>query len=138
MDAAEMTVDPVFVFNAELPQDATNQHTATNVLHCGFFEGFDHGERSLVLEDGREFRLPSTAWMQRRGETEAAYLAEVASPAALVIEDLGGNGLGEVLFDYREQASDDARQVGRGCDSNGVPTGAGALVALVALARRRR
>ena len=104
MDAAEMTVDPVFVFNAEMPQDLSNVHVAINTTHCGFFEGFGDGERTLTLEDGREIKLPSVDFLARRGLTEADYMADLASPAAIVIEDLGQTGVGEVMFDYRDGA----------------------------------
>lgn len=142
MDAAEMTVDPLFVFNADLPQTVDLTHFATNEVHCGLFEG-DGAERVLALSDGRRISLPSEEWVQDHETTEYALMEELTSPAAIVIEDLSATGEGTILFDYREDAAKAADQfdaAGCGCSTNhaGAPVVPGLLLAAGLLARRRR
>jgi len=141
MDAEEMTADPLFVFNEDLDQDVNPQHIAINEVHCGVFEG-DHAERVLALEDGRRISLPSEAWLEEKELTEFEYMEELRTPAALVIEDLGAEGEGEILFDYREQAFADAKAFGAGCGCSTTPrlsqVAAPAILLLAGLAIRRR
>lgn len=142
MDADEMSVDPYFVFNRDLPQEITNVHGATERVNCGVFEGEFGAERTLVLEDGRKIRLPSRRWQGRQGTNEIELIAELGDPAAILIEDYGAEGLGEVIFDYREDALRDARRFDRpGCACTQAP-GVGSLgllgFLLPLVVRRRR
>lgn len=140
MDAAEMTVDPMFTFNGDLEQEVSNVHTATLVTRCGLFEG-DGAERVLELSDGRRIPLPSTNWQASNDADYFDMIGELASPAALLIEDYSATGQGEVVFDFREEAADEARRFNRAgcsCDSGAAPTGALLLLGLAGLLRRRR
>jgi hypothetical protein len=142
MDPSEMTVDPQFVFNPDLEQDLAFAHTATNEIHCGLLEGFEGAERVLRLEDGRAVALPSLDWMDRHDTTELEYMDELTSPAAIVIEDLGASGPGQIIADYRDQAADEARAFGRRCGCGTLPDarslGAAFLVLAGIVGRRRR
>ena len=90
LDPEEMTADPIFVFNSDIEQDVTSAHFATDVTQEALFSG-ETVARSLVLADGRTYKLADP---DKTGE-----LSAVDSPAALIIEDLGAEGDGTVLFD---------------------------------------
>jgi hypothetical protein len=140
LDAVEMTVDPLFTFNADMEQEVSNVHTATVQYDCGIgTDGSWDADRRLILADGRRIHLPSQQWVYEEGTTEAELMSELAYPYAIVIERTGRAGAAEVLFDYREQAAGLARRfrANGGCDS-GAPVGGLALALSVALAARRR
>jgi uncharacterized protein (TIGR03382 family) len=141
LDAEEMTVDPLFVLNEDLPQEISNTHTATEVRHCGLFEG-DGSERTLELADGRSIPLPSADYLARKGITEIDAIEPLTRPAAILVEDLGAEGTGEIVFDWRDQAAEEARQFGRpgcGCASPVGPASSSVLLLVGAglLSRRR-
>ncbi|MCO4747622.1 MAG: DUF2330 domain-containing protein, partial [Proteobacteria bacterium] len=141
MDPEEMTVDPIFVLNADLPQDVSNLHSAEQKVNCGFLEGRDGGERKLMLEDGRVIKLPSRRWQRNHNTTEFELIAELTTPAAILIEDFSAEGPGEIVFDYREDAARDARRFGRpgcACTSAPSPLSMAALALLLPVALRRR
>ncbi len=141
MDAAEMTVDPMFVFNTDMEQQVSNIHTAEIVTHCGVGEGWDGGERVLRLADGRRVRLPARSWMWENDETEFNLMGDLTTPAALVIEDLSATGEGEVLFDFSDIAAERARQFDRpgcACNSGGSLAGFWTVGLLLLGLRRRR
>jgi uncharacterized protein (TIGR03382 family) len=140
LDAEEMTVDPIFVLNRDVPQEISNRRTATEVQHCGFFEG-EGSERTLALEDGREIPLPSSDWLARKGLTELDAIEPLTRPAAILVEDLGAEGTGEIVFDWRDQAAEEARQFGRpgcGCASPVGPASSSVLLLLGGLSVLRR
>ncbi len=142
LDAIEMTVDPVFAYNRDLPQQVSNIHTATVTYDCGLGSATYEAPRRLELSDGREIRLPSQSWVAGREMTEIEVIGDLAFPAAILIERYGATGTGEVLFDFRDEAAREARKFRAGgcsgCDSNGVPSGGLAgLLALALVARRR-
>ena len=128
MDPAEMTADPFFTFNEDLPQEVSNVHTATDHSHQSLTGNIT--SRSLELEDGRIFRFP---------DANTPTLEQVDSPAALLVEDLGASGEGTVLFDGADQAQADADAFSNGCATS---ESAGAFAPLLILAagvmRRRR
>jgi MYXO-CTERM domain-containing protein len=144
MDASEMTVDPQFVFNSDLEQDVGFLHTATNEIHCGLFEDVEGAERVLELSDGRQIRLPSSAWLEQHEMTELEYMDELTSPAAIVIEDLGESGTGTILADYRELAAEEAAAFNRGtpggcsCATSNAGALGAAWLLLAGIAVRRR
>lgn len=141
MDAFEMTVDPRFVYNRDLPQSVSNIHEATVEIRCGMAEGWEGAERVLVLSDGREIPLPSQNWLERNEQTELEAMGELTSPKALVIEDLGASGSGEILFDWRQEAAeaaDDFRRPGCSCATGGPGTAGFAALLALGLVRRRR
>jgi hypothetical protein len=145
MDPSEMTVDPIFVFNPDIEQNIGTSHTATNEYHCDVLGRDPSGAtRILALEDGRRIQLPSEDWMDRHGITELEYMEELASPAAIVIENLSDSGPGEIVADYRDQAAQEAAQFGdpstEGCACATIHSRslAAAVLLLAALAAARR
>ncbi|MFT6162825.1 MAG: hypothetical protein ACJATT_005027 [Myxococcota bacterium] len=141
MDASEMTVDPMFVFNTDMEQRVSNIHIAQLITHCGLGEGWDNGERVLELADGRRIRLPAASWMWENDETEYDLMGDLTTPAALVIEDLSATGEGEVLFDFSDIAAERARQFDRpgcACNSGGSLAGLWTVGLLLLGLRRRR
>ena len=131
MDASEMTLDPFFVFNADLPQEVALQHVATDHLHESLTGNVT--SRSLELADGRIFRFP---------DANTPTLEQVDSPAALVVEDLSASGEGDVLFDGTDQAQADAAAFSAGCATSESAQPIAAFAPLLVLAagviRRRR
>ena len=67
MNPEEMTADPVFVLNSDLPQQVSNTHNARDIVNCGVLEGNRGAERILELDDGRRIKLPSRRWLDERG-----------------------------------------------------------------------
>ena len=120
MDPSEMTVDPLFVFNPDVEQNLATDHVATSEYHCDDTDRDPSGaERVLALSDGRRIELPSEDWMREHGITELEYMDELASPAAIVIENLSDSGPGEIVADFRDQAADEAAQFGGLLDGGG-------------------
>jgi hypothetical protein len=138
MDPSEMTVDPLFVFNADVEQELAFAHTAVDEVHCGFAEGRDNSEHVLRLVDGRTIAIPSSNSLAARGQTQLESIGELASPAAIVIEDLSREGPGDLVADYRESAAAEA-DAARGCGaSSGQGLVAPGLLFLTGLVLRRR
>lgn len=112
LDAREMTVDPYFSFNRDVPQELSNVRTARVQILCHGWNADEtlsrwEAPRRLVLPDGRMVGLPS----QRQAGSDPSYaMAGLAWPSALVIERLGASGQGELLFDYREEAAQRAAE----------------------------
>lgn len=83
----EMTEDPVFAFNPDLPE-VSNEHFATQVNHC---EGGLRTE--LQLQDGRVYRYEDASAMAvRREQTKVPYAARVEilrqeGPAEIVTDN---------------------------------------------------
>lgn len=143
LDADEMTVDPMFVFNPDIDQDVSHIRTATLRYDCTDGVEPNEAERVLVLSDGREIRLPSQQETWESGQTEFESIDEggLTDPAAVVIEDLGVRGDGELMFDYRDQAAAEAEAFGEqaACGCATAPgLGAGMLLGVVPLILRRR
>jgi len=127
MDASEMTLDPFFVFNADLPQEVALQHVATDHLHESLTGNVT--SRSLELADGRIFRFP---------DPEVPSLAGVDTPAALVISDLSASGEGTPMFDGTGEAKVAAEAFGGGCSSTDTAGAFAPLLVLAAGVARRR
>jgi hypothetical protein len=138
MDPEEMTVDPQFVFNADVEQEVAFAHTATDEQHCGFLEGRDNAEHVLRLVDGRAIALPSSNWLIDQDMTQLEYMAELASPAAIVVEDLGQDGPGDLIADYRETAAAEADATGGCGPASGQGVVAPGLLFLAGLVLKRR
>lgn len=86
MDTEEMTPDPTFVLDADVPQAIDSTHTASDTTTVTD----DQRVRTLELSDGRLYRL---------ADADAPSMEDFDGPAALVIEDLGAMGLGTTVFD---------------------------------------
>lgn len=141
LDAIEMDVDPIFTFNADLPQEISNIHRATVEMDCGVSSNWDSAERTLILSDGRTVRLPSVNWLNEHGMTELEYMADLTTPAAILIEDYSSSGLGTLIGDWRADAA--AMFLGFGGNGCGCAAGRPAWslpvgLLSVALLRRRR
>ena len=148
----EMTVDPVFALNADMPQQVSEQHNATLVFECSEDRYPDEVLRRLELEDGRVLMLPPEAWMNQEALTDFEYLQEHRTDAAMVIERTGGAGNPEPLTDHRARYDDLAdahnasvREVdwvpvprSCGCTSSGGGAGLAVVLAGGLLAWRRR
>jgi MYXO-CTERM domain-containing protein len=87
MSADEMTLDPAFTFNPDLP-DVSNQHTAEQIIDC------DGGFR-IVLNDG------DTVYGETQGMWPMQQTDEL--PAARKILQLATQGDGEVVIDNSER-----------------------------------
>lgn len=130
MDAEEMTADPIFVLNADIEQDISQTHTATDHTRTAVFSGKMQA-RTLELADGREFVFSDPS--------DTTAMEAVNSPDALVIEDLSATGEGTVMFDGTEDAQADADAFSAGCASDDAGAIAiPALLVLTAALRRRR
>ena len=91
LDAAEMTVDPVFAFNPDMEQDVSNAHTADLVFECNGDSRWDATQR-LELSDGRSILLPSDAWFSENGTTPFEFIEELGLEKAQIIEQTGERG----------------------------------------------
>jgi hypothetical protein len=138
MDPEEMTVDPQFVFNADVEQEVAFAHTATDEQHCGFLEGSENAEHVLRLVDGRAIALPSSNYLMDHGQTQLEYMAELTSPAAIVIEDLSSEGPGDPVADYRATAAAEADATGGCGPASGKGAVAPGLLFLTGLVWKRR
>ncbi|MCO4746053.1 MAG: DUF2330 domain-containing protein [Proteobacteria bacterium] len=141
LDAVEMTVDPQFVFNGDLPQTMSHIREATLQINCGIGEGWDNAERVLILADGREIPLPSQQWVENHDTTEFELMSELTEPAGILVEDYGDAGDGEVMLDYREEAATAARRFNRagcGCSTTSPMSALGVGLLLLPLGFRRR
>ena len=101
-DAVEMTVDPVFAFNREMPEQP-REHTAIERFLCGDGTDYDDAPRELELPDGRIIDLPSIAWLDANGLTEDEYLEPLGRQAALIIEQTSGTEEPIVLVDNSDE-----------------------------------
>ncbi len=139
LDAAEMTVDPTFVFNRDMVQEVDNKHYATLRYLCGDGDREDQSPRQLVLADGRTFDLPSEAYLERTGQSEADMLMPESHPAAIVIEITSGTEEPITLADYREEgAANTADGKGCGCATSSSPAAILLWLAPLLGWRRRR
>ena len=92
LSADEMTLDPMFAYNPDLP-DVSNVHAADAYWDCADPETtpFEEWEFVVSLADGRELRtLPFTAFDDPRR-------VPVGQPAAAVIEQLTTSGPPQVI-----------------------------------------
>ncbi|MEZ4317889.1 MAG: DUF2330 domain-containing protein [Myxococcota bacterium] len=138
LDAAEMTVDPVFVVNHDMNTPVSNLHEARFVTECDG-KGFNEAPRRLELSDGRVYRFPPTS--ELRMTDGEFWLSEQSDIEAILVERTGKNGLPEVVSDLTESAwaEVDTRSGKCGCAPSAAPF-AGWLLAMVggSIVRRRR
>lgn len=91
LSAAEMTVDPLFAYNADLP-DVSNVHSAVRVIECNPLE-------TQTSADWR-IELPQGGVIRGRGSDVGTWPAAVsAQPANFRVLKLATAGAGEVLRD---------------------------------------
>ncbi len=119
----DMTRDPVFSFNATLP-DVSRDHTAKLNIVCGLISGdSSSAAATLTTEQGWSFHL----------DNQGTPRDLTIGPSALRIETLADEGAPKVLTDNAALVGE---KIGCGCTAVD-PLGLG-LVALVAALRRRR
>lgn len=87
MSPEEMTMDPIFDFNAEL-EDYSNVHTARQIIECSY--GVTRAEAGwrVVLDSG----------VTIRGEQRNWPLANSEMPAMMTASRIGTTGTGEVIM----------------------------------------
>jgi MYXO-CTERM domain-containing protein len=153
LDAVEMTVDPVFVFNEDMGLvDLAHEADLTTVCSTG--GSYYDAIRRVDLDDGRVVYYPSQQWLDENGLTVAEWLLQWNLNAASVIEQTAAEGEPTVLFDLSAEDDDalgelndwvldsmpvDATEAeGCGCDTSGSASGwLIGLGGLLAVRRRR-
>ncbi len=129
MDAAEMTADPIFVFNTDVTQEVASTRVGISEESQNAFSG-EVTRRTLVLEDGRRIAL--------RDVDDFDALTTLATPAALVIEDYSSEGEPEAVADFSEAAAADTEAFNSGCSAGAVLAVPALLLTAGVLRRRRR
>ncbi len=159
LDAVEMTVDPVFTFNADMPQELSNAHVATVTYWCPTEMDASEARRTVAFPGGYVVELPSQASLAAQGITEYEYMQSLTAINALVVESTGDAGEAAPVYDGRADlqglvdtlnartpgdpadfTGDDepGAKGGCGCDSTGSPIAGGLILGLAALLVRRR
>jgi len=145
----EMTLDPFFAFNPDLPQKAP-QSELTVSRRCGPGIGTDAYEvpQRLFYPEGQTLMIPSQADLDAKGMTAFEYVQDYSDFAALYIQQMSVSGEPEMLSDRSNQElpqgvggedDDEAKAAGCGCNSSSAGWGWAALLGLGAtMARRRR
>jgi hypothetical protein len=118
----DMTRDPVFSFNASLPE-VSRDHTATLRIDCGLGGDISTSPATLTTEQGWVFQLPNRTSPPTLGK----------GPSALRIETLPEEGNPLVILDNGKNI---ANKIGCGCSSVD-PLFSVALLGLLGLRRRK-
>lgn len=139
LSADEMTVDPTFVLNPDLPM-ITNLHGATLWRDCRG-TGDRRAPMHIELEDGRIVQLG------RDGDTGSRdRIRDLEDVPAIAVYDAGADHR-ELIVDFSEEAERSLRahnravEQGCGCSIAPLPTsflGAGFLAVVAGIRRRRR
>ncbi len=159
LDAVEMTVDPVFTFNADMAQELSNAHVATVTYWCPTEMSAYDAVRTVAFPGGYVVELPSQAALDADGITEYEYMQSLTAINALVIESTGDAGEAAPVYDGRDDLqglvdalnartpgdpsdfaadADADGKSGCGCDATGSPVSGGLVLGLAALLLRRR
>ncbi|MCA9541573.1 MAG: DUF2330 domain-containing protein [Myxococcales bacterium] len=147
LSPAEMTVDPAFDFNRDLPE-VGNDYRATRYVGCGDDGFYDWDNAIVETPDGLRFRLVNgqnpNAIQRQNGEVVRGE----GVPAAAIIERLTAAGQPEPIEDNREDIGEDIQVTmagdgsagGCACDvgGNGAPLPVFAVGLLLLITRRRR
>jgi hypothetical protein len=140
LSADEMTVDPRFVLNPDLPE-VFNVHDAIVRTKCDANHKVGRAPRELVLPDGRTMDLPGTEQWTDQGWTWETWTASVGAYAAETVEQQGRSGAAVQVTDNRAAIDEALAEMnGCGCDGTGRASGStvAVLAALLAASRRRR
>ena len=130
----EMTVDPTFVLNPDLPADIGQRRLATFTTVCE-----ERGRRYSPSDARQRLDLPDGRQIYLDGDFEPH-----ARDAAIVIEQMGPSGEPEVLVDHRERLAELALgSAGASCGGCASPASSPWSLALLGLGvflglRRRR
>jgi hypothetical protein len=106
LSPADMTVDPMFAFNADLP-DVPRRTQVEFVRECDPLLYSDEVPLRVALPDGRTLRLPPEIVMSALRATDQAwevtayrhYIDTLQLPAAGVVMQFSESGLGQVVLD---------------------------------------
>jgi hypothetical protein len=144
MSAHEMTVDPIFGFNPDLPE-VSPRRTATQHISCDGFGELDLDNVVIELADGRTVGSGDDApvFIQRQ---DGLTVRGEDTVAAAVVERMYLAGQPEIIDDRRPalNAADQpaiprrAKNGGCGCDVNADPAPTGALAGVLLLLGLRR
>lgn len=139
LDAAEMTVDPSFVLNADLEQEVAQGRVAREVQWCDGADSWD-ARREVTFEGLPPVRVPPYRWLYDHGMTTHEWLLLAEGAANLRVERTGPSGQPEVLVEHLPPLIPASVPTPRSCGCEGTPGAGAASVALLALAavRRRR
>ncbi|MEM6954642.1 MAG: DUF2330 domain-containing protein [Myxococcota bacterium] len=88
MSSDEMTVDPVFDFNADLP-DYSREHVRTQIIECAPSVTRSEAPWRVLFDDGLVVRGSGFGWPSDLDET----------PANARVRRIGNEGMGEVITD---------------------------------------
>ena len=129
MSAEEMTVDPEFQFNPDVP-DVSNLHTAKAFPSCNTF-GSGYSTVKIELEDGRYFF------------SESGKPSVIEGPSAQRVEQIPASGEPMVITDNTEAIDRAIKKSGggiraSGCSTTGPELIGGLLLAVGGALRRRR
>lgn len=100
LDPEEMTKDPAFSFNPDLP-DVSNVHTATQINHC------NGAPNELILNDGRIYLSDD--------DQVFAVAPKAGIPFASTVEILGQEGPPQIVTDNRGLLADSDDSGAGGC-----------------------
>src|SRR5688572_18630475 len=129
MSPEEMTEDPVFAFNADLPE-VSNVHAASLITHC---EGPEDRRVELVLSDKRMYAYAT--------EAEIAQRVRVV-PYAARVEVLGLEGPPQIVIDNKTLLAEGDDIEDGGCIGSGRTNekglGVGLLFGIAILFRLRK
>jgi hypothetical protein len=137
MSAAEMTIDPRFVINPDLPATAVGDGATMEIL-CQGTHTAQNAPRRLVLEDGTFLDLPSSDQAAEIGFVWEEWVVGMGDLNALVVEQTGRSGDAVPVRDNRAAVADALSVLNRGCGCDGVGGGLGWLAAAGAVVARRR
>lgn len=137
----EMTKDPVFSFNPDLP-DVSNSHTGRLVYFCGLIpnDSITTTPAVLVTADGWELNYPNGTGGLNAGAINPWVSVEM--PHSRFTQVLREEGDADNVADNTDAilAAINAQNGGGGCSTGGSsgPLGALLVLGIVALVRRRR
>lgn len=94
LSAEEMTIDPVFGFNADLP-DVSNQHVAQGMVHCNLFTNIADADWDITLPQGGVVRGAGRQWPYSLDD----------QPATFEISQQGRSGEPELISSNRDVIS---------------------------------
>jgi hypothetical protein len=146
MSPADMTLDPVFDFNPDLP-DVSNSHSAERTIHCS--KAYRPSEAPWEVE----FDQGTTIWGEGTQWPQSVILSSMPANYSMHQHDSRGDGevvadneaeINQTLDTHNDNIKAGIRDAGCGCSSTGSGRVDGAALILVVgflmvgVARRRR
>jgi MYXO-CTERM domain-containing protein len=106
MSPEEMTVDPRFGFNPDLEPPVEITQLDVTMLCTSAAPTVWDAEQFLEYPLGLNLKIPSFSTLSSMGMTEFEYVQTEFSNTALLIEQLGESGQGEIIVDNRPEFTD--------------------------------